>query len=170
MGGEGGRNGGRKGGGESAAIRSRIRWCSTRWRLGVYHGARRGEVAGAVHIDSRDEGRVEDRNDFGVISSTAEPVRDREAGVGRVIACGHRMVVGPRGVRVVFPRAVSPGDERGMGGSAGSGGVCAGVVCGEVARVVGGACTFVSPVCKRWGCDFGCEPRGGGLGCGLGVI
>ena len=51
-----------------------IRWCSTRWRLGVYHGARRGEVAGAVHIDSRDEGRVEDRNDFGVISSTAEPV------------------------------------------------------------------------------------------------
>ena len=74
MGGEGGRNGGRKGGGESAAIRSRIRWCSTRWRLGVYHGARRGEVAGAVHIDSRDEGRVEDRNDFGVISSTAEPV------------------------------------------------------------------------------------------------
>ena len=51
-----------------------IRWCSTRWRLGVYHGARRGEVAGAVHIDSRDEGRVEDRNDFGLISSTAEPV------------------------------------------------------------------------------------------------
>ena len=69
-----------KGDGESAVIRSRVRWCSTRWRLGVYHGARRGEVAGAVPIDSRDEGRAESRDDFGLISISAEPVPDFHLG------------------------------------------------------------------------------------------
>ena len=52
-----------------------IRWCGTRWRLGVCSGASWGEVAGAGRIESRDEGRAGSRVDFELISISAEPVR-----------------------------------------------------------------------------------------------
>ena len=63
-------------GGESVAVRLWIRWCGTRWRLGVYSGASRGEVAEAARIEDRNGGRAESRVDFGLISISAEPVRE----------------------------------------------------------------------------------------------
>ena len=53
-----------------------IRWCGSRWRLGVCPGASRGEVEGAARIEGRDEGRAESRVDFRLISISVEPVRE----------------------------------------------------------------------------------------------
>ena len=67
-------------GGDSAAVRFWIRRCGTLWRLGVYSGASRGEIAGAARIGGRNGGRAESRVDFGLISISAEPVSDFHLG------------------------------------------------------------------------------------------
>ena len=104
-------------GGDSAAVRFWIRRCGTLWRLGVYLGASRGEIAGAARIGVRNGGRAESRVDFGLISISAEPVSDfhlGRAGTGMSIRklaergrCKDFVVVG--GVRKAEGRVESAG-------------------------------------------------------------